>query len=617
MCGIVGHVSRRAVLEKLKRGLKRLEYRGYDSAGAAFFADGKIVVNKVVGGVDNLAQAIAPYDGPAYTIGILHTRWATHGEVGELNAHPHEGCRGEKSCKAIVVLVHNGTIDNFAELHDGLLERGHTLRSKTDTELIAHLVGEAYDGDPLRSIRTALAQVQGTYGLAILFENDPDHIYFARLGSPLVLGLSDDGNFVASDALAFREYTDQMVELKDNCLGWISADRYHVIGFDDIPMTLPVQTVPYTLESADQGMHEHFMAKEIAEQPSMLSNALRGRLRPDGMIKLGGLEAHLDFLKTVQSHSFVGAGTSLNAGMVAKVIFQEIAEQHAEWENASELANQKHPRFRDSTVFWAISQSGETMDVIAALNTIQRCNVPSFGIVNRVGSAIARKTGKGVYIHAGMEVAVASTKAYTNQVLILTLIALYLRQLHQLSRHAWVDRLVADLQRLPELADQLIAREDQVIHVAEKYAGYPNFLYLGQGINFPTALEGALKLKEIAYINAIGYSTGEMKHGPIALIDGGFPTMVVAPKQDDYYAQILTNVQQIRARHGRLVAVATDGDVGIQSCVDDVLWVPTIDYFLTPLLMVIPLQQFAYHVARIRGLNPDRPRNLAKSVTVK
>ncbi len=617
MCGIVGHVSRSPVKDKLRKGLKRLEYRGYDSAGAAFFDHGTIVVQKVIGGVDNLAQAIASYDGPEHTIGIVHTRWATHGEVVEQNAHPHESCRSAKPCKAIVVLVHNGTIDNFSELRESLLERGHTLRSETDTELLAHLVGEAYDGDALRAVRHALAQVQGTYGLAILFENDPEHIYFARLGSPLVLGLSNEGNFVASDDLAFREFTDQVVQLEDRCLGWISADRYHIIDFDAVPMTLPVQTVLYTLESADQGTHEHFMAKEIAEQPLMLRNGLRGRLRPDGNVKLGGLEAHTELLRSVGSHSFVGAGTSLNAGMVAKVLFQEISEQHADWENASELANQKHPRFRDRTAFWAISQSGETMDLIEALKTIQRYDIPSFGIVNRVGSAIARKTGKGVYIHAGLEVGVASTKAYTNQVLTLTLIALYLRQLHQLPRHAWIERLIEDLQRLPALAEQLVAREDQVIRIAEKYAGYPNFLYLGRGINYPTALEGALKLKEIAYINAIGYSTGEMKHGPIALIDGGFPTMVVAPKQDDYYAQILTNVQQIRARHGRLVAVATDGDQGIQSCVDDVLWVPHIDYFLTPLLTVIPLQQFAYHVARIRGLNPDRPRNLAKSVTVK
>jgi glucosamine--fructose-6-phosphate aminotransferase (isomerizing) len=617
MCGIVGLVSRKPVKQRLQDGLKRLEYRGYDSAGAAFFDHGVIVVKKVVGGIDNLAQAISAFDGPEHTIGIVHTRWATHGEVGELNAHPHEGCRGAKPCKAIVVLVHNGTVDNYAELRDGLLERGHTLRSETDTELIAHLIGEVYDGDPLRAIRNALSQVQGTYGLAILFENDPDHIYFARLGSPLVLGISDEGTFVASDALAFREYTDQMVELEDGCLGWISADQHHVIGFDDVPMTLPVQTVPYSLESADQGTHEHFMAKEIAEQPRTLQNGMRGRLLPDGSVKLGGLEAHADLLRSVRSHGFVGAGTSLNACMVAEILIQEIAELPAFWKNASELANQKCPRFRNYTAFWGFSQSGETMDLIQALDTIQRCTVPCFGIVNRVGSAIARKAGRGVYIHAGMEVAVASTKAYTNQVLTLTLIALYLRQLHHLPRTAWIDRLVADLQRLPTLAEQLIAREDQVIRIAERYAGYPNFLYLGRGINYPTALEGALKLKEIAYINAIGYSTGEMKHGPIALIDGGFPTMVVAPKQDDYYAHILTNVQQIRARHGRLVAVATDGDGGIQSCVDDVLWVPPIDYFLTPLLMVIPLQQFAYHVARIRGLNPDRPRNLAKSVTVK
>ena len=616
MCGIVGYVGSLPAMPILLDGLQRLEYRGYDSAGASGFHHGKLKIVKVVGGVAMLENAVAELNTPENTIGIVHTRWATHGEVNEKNAHPHTGCAKQK-CATVVVLVHNGTIDNFEELRAELIERGHSLHSETDTELIAHLIGEAYDDDPLRAICAALHKVQGTYGLAILFEGNPDRIYFARMGSPLVLGLSTQGNFVASDALAFRKYTDQMVELQDGHVGYVSAQRHHVTNMDAVPVTIPATTVPFTLESADQGTHEHFMAKEIAEQPLMLQNGMRGRLQKDNTVKLGGLEEHAELLQSIQSHCFVGAGTSFHAGMVGKTLVQELAECHADCEGASELANQKRPMFRERTAFWAISQSGETMDLLGALKNLERCKVPTFGIVNRVGSAIAKKTSKGVYIHAGMEVAVASTKAYTNQVLTLTLIALYLRQLRGLPREARIERLISDLRRLPELAAQVIAREDQVIAVAEKYAGYPNFLYLGRGINFPTALEGALKLKEIAYTNAIGYPSGEMKHGPIALIDGGFPTMVVAPKQDSFYADILTNVQQIRARQGRLVAVATDGDEGIRSCVHDVLWVPEIDYYLSPLLTVIPLQQFAYHVARIRGRNPDRPRNLAKSVTVK
>ncbi len=617
MCGIVGHVGRTEVLRKLLAGLKRLEYRGYDSAGAALFRNGVLEVKRVVGDVATLATSLAGFEDLGQTIGIVHTRWATHGDVNEANAHPHRSCVNSPHCKEVVVLVHNGTIDNFQEQRAELLERGHVLLSDTDTELIAHLIAEAYDGDPLRAVRTGLDRVVGTYGLAVLFQNDPARIYFARNGSPLVLGLSEVGNFVASDPLAFREYTDKMVTIDDGCVGWVSLDRYHVVNMQDVPVACTVETIPWSLESAERGEHDHYMAKEIAEQPAMLRNGFRGRLLPNGEVKLGGLEASGDILAATLSHSFVGAGTSLNAGMIGKVLFQEVADVHADWENASELANQKQPRFRDRTAFWALSQSGETMDLLGALETIQRYGVPCFGIVNKVGSLIARKTGRGVYIHAGLEIAVASTKAFTNQVLALTLIALYLRQLHGLPRDAWVDRLVADIHRLPELAAQLVDREPDVRAIAERYAGYPNFLYLGRGINYPTALEGALKLKEIAYVNAIGYSAGEMKHGPIALIDGGFPTMVIAPKQDDYYAQVLTNVQQIRARHGRVVAVATDGDEGIRQCVNDVIWVPPVDYFLTPILAVIPQQQFAYHVAKIRGLNPDRPRNLAKSVTVR
>jgi glucosamine--fructose-6-phosphate aminotransferase (isomerizing) len=359
------------------------------------------------------------------------------------------------------------------------------------------------------------------------------------------------------------------------------------------------------------------MSKEIKEQPQVLTQALRGRLLDDGTVKLGGLDSHQELLRMMQNHVFVGAGTSLNAGMISKIFFQELAELSADWESASELANQKRPIFPVQTAFWAISQSGETKDLLDALKTLKQQDLPCFGIVNKVGSEIARLTGKGVYIHAGMEIAVASTKAFTNQLVTLFLIAMYLRQIRGLPKINWHDRLLADLRKLPLLVTEVLNRENEIIDAAKRYAGYPNFLYLGRGVNYPVALEGALKLKEIAYVNAIGYSAGEMKHGPIALIDGGFPTLVIAPKQDDYYSQITTNIQQIRSRRGRIIAVATDGDDEIKNCVDDVIWIPQIDYYLTPILAVVPLQLFAYHIARLRGLNPDKPRNLAKSVTVK
>ncbi|MFA6588469.1 MAG: glutamine--fructose-6-phosphate transaminase (isomerizing) [Patescibacteria group bacterium] len=617
MCGIVGYTGSQSAKPILISGLKRLEYRGYDSAGIAVLKDGKIEVIKQVGSVSALDSAALAFDQPDIITGIAHTRWATHGEPNDVNAHPHCGC-GETilACKLKVVLVHNGTIENFESLRQAVIERGHVITSETDSEILAHLIAEAYDGDPLRTLRTALGQVQGTYGLAVLFEGIDDQIFFARNGAPLVLGISDQGNFIASDAIAFREFTDRMVNIQDGCVGWVSKDHHHVVDMNDVPLASVIESVPFSLEAADRGRHDHFMKKEIGEQPLTLANALQGRLLPNGKVKLGGLDLNADILRTIESHGFVGAGTSLNAGMIAKILFQEIAEVHADWENASELANQRWPKFRDNTAFWAISQSGETQDLIEAIKTILRQEVQCFGIVNKVGSVIARMVGKGVYIHAGLEIGVASTKAFTNQVITLTLIALYLRQIRGLERASWVDRIIFDLHKLPELVGQILAREEQIIAAAEKYAGYPNFLYLGRGLNYPVALEGALKLKEIAYVNAIGYSTGEMKHGPIALIDGGFPTMVIAPKQDNFYARIVTNINQIRSRHGRIIAVATDGDEGICNCVNDVIWIPPVDYFLSPILAVVPLQLFAYHIARIRGLDPDQPRNLAKSVTV-
>ncbi len=616
MCGIVGYTGEMPVMPILLQGLRHVEYRGYDSAGVAILQDGRINVLKKQGKIANL-EGIASGEFPDATCGIGHTRWATHGVPNDTNAHPLDGCTDLRhACKTRVTLVHNGTLENHHAIRAMLIESGHVFTSQTDTELLAHMIGEAYAGDPVRALAGALRNVEGAYALAILFGEHPGVVFFAKKGGPLHIGVRQDGRYLASDISSFRQYTDEVISLRDGQIGFITGTEQHIESLDGVPVEPKVETVTWKLEEIQKGGHPYFMEKEILTQDSSLRELLGGRLQADGTIKLGGLESHGAALRDIASFIFVAAGTSLHAGMIGKTYFQEIARLHAEYENASELANQHAPCFRDRTAFWAISQSGETTDLIKAIHRVHAYHLPCFGLVNAVGSEIAQLTDAGVYLHVGPERGVASTKAFTGQVLALCLISLYLRQLHGLAQEPWVCHLLAGVQKIPDLVAQTIARMATYKPIIEKYMGFENFLFLGRGVNYPTALEGALKLKEVAYVNAIGHSAGEMKHGPIALIEARFPTMVIALRQDKSYEKVLGNIAEIRARKGRVIAIATDGDENIHQYVDDVLYIPEVDYYLTPILAAIPLQQFAYRISVLKGWDPDQPRNLAKAVTV-
>jgi len=612
MCGIVGYVGPRKVVPTLVSALKRVEYRGYDSAGIAVRNDSGLVVCKKTGQVTVLEQQLASQnllDLPA-TVGIAHTRWATHGVPNDKNAHPHLSCRKH------IAVVHNGVIENFHDLQRMLVERGHKkIRSDTDSELLAHLIGECLNGDPVEAVSSALTQVEGTYGLAVIFRDHPGVVVFARKGSPLCIGVGKGEYFVASDAASFREFTDQQIILKDGMMGFITANQYEVMNSDKVPLSPKIETIEWKLEQIAKGGHDHYMLKEICEQPESLQRSIGGRL-DDGQVKLGGLEDHHELIKGIENIFFVASGTSLYAGMIGKILIQEICKMYSAWENASELANQQYPFFPTNSGVWAISQSGETADLLFAIKRVKELALPVLGICNVVGSSIARETAAGVYIHAGPEIGVASTKAFTSQVLVLNLIALFLHQLRGLERWPWMDKYIANLKAIPSKVAQIIECREKIAKVAKKYAGFKNFLFLGRGINYPVALEGALKLKEISYLHAEGYPTSEMKHGPLALIDANFPTIVIAPQQDEYYKKTISNIRELTARKGPVIAIANEGDNEIAEYVSDVIYVPRTTYYLMPLLSVVPLQLFAYYVAKELGCKIDQPRNLAKSVTV-
>jgi glucosamine--fructose-6-phosphate aminotransferase (isomerizing) len=543
-------------------------------------------------------------------IGIAHTRWATNGKPTDANAHPHLSCRGH------VAVVHNGIITNSDYLREVLRRRGHVFRSETDTEVLAHLIGEYLNGSPLEAVRTALSEVEGAYGLVVLFRDFPGQIVFARRGSPLRVGYAEGAYYVASDTRAYRQYTDQETVLEDGQMGVLTSEGVRIVDADSLPISPKVETVEWGLEDVELGGHPHFMHAEIMRQSKSLGTTLAGRLSSNGVVHLGGLFDHSDELRRQQNHVFIAAGTSLYAGMVGHILIQEVAGLPSQWVNASELANQERPCFPSGTGFWAVSQSGETADVLRAMDKAEELNRTVFGLCNVPGSSVARRTRGGVFLHAGPEIGVASTKAFTSQVLALNLIALYLRQLHQRPGEEWVERYSQAMLEMPSFVGQVLECDSAVQALAAKYQWAKNFLYLGRGINYPVALEAALKLKEISYIHAEGYPCAEMKHGPIALIDERFPTIVIVPRNDLHYAKILSNIEEIRTRGGPVIAIATEGDERIAGLVDDVIYVPKIPYYLTPLMFIIPLQLFAYHMAVLLGRNVDRPRNLAKSVTV-
>jgi glucosamine--fructose-6-phosphate aminotransferase (isomerizing) len=610
MCGIVGYIGPSEAAPVLLESLRRLEYRGYDSAGLTVCANGLLQTRKMAGKIADLVQAIAG-DLPKGTVGIAHTRWATHGAPTEVNAHPHHDSTGEIS------LVHNGIVENAGILRRKLEELGHSFRSETDSEVLVHLIEQAYEDSLEDAVAAALSQVEGTYGIAVVSSRDPDKLVAARNGSPLLIGLGEGPTFfVASDAAAIIEHTRKVVYLDDGDLAVLDREGYRTLDLKGRPLTKEVSQVSWDLGTIERGGFPHYMLKEIFEQPNSVRDTMRGRLLGDeGTVRLGGLSGCLprDAIDRYNRIVLTACGTSWHAGLIGEYMLEEFARIPVETEYASEF-RYRNPVLDERSLVIGISQSGETADTLAALREASSKGARVVGVVNVVGSTIARETDCGVYIHAGPEIGVASTKAFTSQVVALALITLYL------SRESTVTpqqrgEVVAALQELPDQISEILARNDEIRGMAELYHLHRNFLYLGRGYNFPVALEGALKLKEISYMHAEGYPAAEMKHGPIALIDENMPVVFIAPR-GSVYSKILSNIEEVRARGGRVIAITTDGNGELDNLADHIIKVPTTIEMLQPVLTVVPLQLLAYHIAVLRGCNVDQPRNLAKSVTV-
>ena len=611
MCGIVGYVGPHEALPILKDGLKRLEYRGYDSAGICMRVLDRLEVRKKAGKVDHLFDAIAhDRDLAAATMGMGHSRWATHGQPNEINAHPHGDCSGR------IMVVHNGIIENYSSLRARLQKHGHTLRSETDTEVLAHMIeySLSHAKDLGSAVRQALREVKGTYGIVVMDAESPDSMVAARMGSPLLIGVGEDEHIVASDAAAIVKHTKNVVYLNDGEVAVVSSSSVDISTVDDEPVTKEVEQITIDLEQIEKGGYDHFMLKEIHEQPETIRDGMRGRLLEESSdVKLGGLSSVEEQLKGAERLILIGCGTSWHAGLVGEYLFEQIAGVPTEVEYASEF-RYRNPIVKPGDVVLCISQSGETADTLAALREAKKKGATVLGVVNVVGSSIARETDAGVYIHAGPEIGVASTKAFTSQLTALSLITILLAK-QRAAPPEKIARLVKEMASIPEKVSQALTHADEIRVIAEKYARSPNALFLGRGANFPTALEGALKLKEISYVHAEGYPASEMKHGPIALIDENMPVVCVVP-QDAIYEKVLSNIQEVKARKGKVIAVANDDDEEITNHADHVLRVPRTYGYFGPIVNIIPLQLLSYYVAVARGTNVDQPRNLAKSVTV-
>jgi glutamine---fructose-6-phosphate transaminase (isomerizing) len=618
MCGIVGYVGPTDATNFLLDGLRRLEYRGYDSAGIATLSENRLQVRRAVGRIDKLASRIdaEPVRG---SIGIGHTRWATHGPATLENAHPHLG--GD----AILAVVHNGVIENFQQLREDLQARGYQFHSATDTETIGHLVAEGLkqastaipvddDARYIEAVRGAIAQLRGTYGIAVIFRDRPDLLLAARFGSPLVVGIGRGENFIASDASPLAGHTDRIVYLADHQMAVIKANSLSVIHRDQGKVHLDIR--PLEVEADDVSLEgfDHFMLKEIYEQPDSIRNAMRGRLdEEDATAKFGGLNLTPQQLRGVDRIILTGCGTSWHSALVGEYLIEEFARIPVEVEYASEL-RYRNPPIDPGTLVFGITQSGETADTLAALREMKRKGHRTLAICNVVGSSIAQAADGGVYLHAGPEIGVASTKAYTSQCCVLAMLALYFGRIRHISYEAG-QRIIADLQSLPAAVQHALTCDVKVREVAAKYKDASTFLYLGRQYNFPTALEGALKLKEISYIHAEGYPAAEMKHGPIALVDQHTPSVFIIPSGTTY-DKVMANIEEVKARGGPVIAVACHDDPRIAGLADDVIRIPEVPEFLQPIVSVVPLQLLSYHVALLRGCDVDKPRNLAKSVTV-
>ncbi len=610
MCGIVGYIGSKNSLPMLIDGLKRLEYRGYDSAGVAIIHDSTLRVQKKVGKVTELEKA-APSREYSGSIGIGHTRWATHGEPSDINAHPHLSHDGT------IAMIHNGIIENYQSIRATLENLGYKFSSATDTEALVHLIQEMkkVSGDLETAVRLALRQVDGTYGIAVVSSQEPDKIIAARKGSPLIIGIGENEHFIASDASAIVPYTRHVVYLEDGEIAVLSRNKFETKTIDNVDIVKQVEKITYDIEQIEKGGYEHFMLKEIMEQPETLRNAMRGRvLLDEGNSKLSGLRDVMLLLENAQRMIITACGTSWHAGLVGEYMMEQYAKVPVEVEYASEF-RYRNPIVKPNDVLFLVSQSGETADTLAALREAKKKGASVLGICNVVGSTIARESQGGVYIHAGPEIGVASTKAFTSQLIVLSLITLLIARQRGTITADQGKAICAELLSLPDKVQSMLKNTSEIERIAEEFKNISNFLYLGRGYNFPVALEGALKLKEISYIHAEGYPAAEMKHGPIALIDENMPVVVIATK-DSTYDKVISNIQEVKARKGRVIAIANADDKRIRSLADHVIDVPQTADLLSPIVNVIPLQLLAYYVAVKRGCNVDQPRNLAKSVTV-
>jgi len=614
MCGIVGYIGHRDAYPIVIKGLKRLEYRGYDSAGVMIYDEKNLKLSKTKGKVSDLEERSAKEITLNGTVGMGHTRWATHGVPNDVNSHPHLSNSGE------LAIIHNGIIENYEPLKKELIKRGYTFKSDTDTEVLINLIEEVKKNEDVKlgkAVQIALNQVVGAYAICVFDINRPDEIVVARLGSPLAIGIGKDEFFIASDASPFIEYTSNAIYLDDEEMAIVRKDKpLKVRKIKDDSLVDPyVQELQMNLEQIEKGGYDHFMLKEIYEQPNVIKDTYRGRLHAnEGIIQMAGVEDNLEKFLNADRILIVACGTSWHAGLVAEYIFEEFTRIPVEVEYASEF-RYRNPIINKGDVLIAISQSGETADTLAAIKLAKEKGAFVFGVCNVVGSSISRETHAGAYTHAGPEIGVASTKAFTTQITVLTMIALRLAKAKGTLSNSDFHRYLQELQIIPEKVAEALSTNDIAKTIAERFKDSPNCLYLGRGYNFPVALEGALKLKEISYIHAEGYPAAEMKHGPIALIDELMPVVVIAPKQG-HYDKVVSNIQEIKSRSGKIIAIVTQGDTQVRDLADYVIEIPDTSDALSPLLTTIPLQLLSYHIAVMRGCNVDQPRNLAKSVTV-
>ncbi len=614
MCGIVGYIGKREAYPIILNGLKRLEYRGYDSAGVALYDGTEIQLCKTQGKVSDLEEKVTSNISTKGSLGIGHTRWATHGVPNDVNSHPHYSNSGN------LVIIHNGIIENYSSIKKALEKRGYEFESDTDTEVLINLIEEVKKEEGVKlgkAVQIALNQVVGAYAIAVFDKNKPDEIVVAKLGSPLAIGIGEDEFFIASDATPFIEFTKSAIYLEDEEMAIVRLGReVRVRKIKSDTLVDPyIQKLKLNLEQIEKGGYEHFMLKEIYEQPSVIKDTYRGRLlAKDGIIKLGGLEDHIQKFVNANRIIIVACGTSWHAGLVAEYIFEDWARIPVEVEYASEF-RYRNPVISEKDVVIAISQSGETADTLAAIKLAKQRGAFVYGVCNVVGSSISRETHTGTYTHAGPEIGVASTKAFTTQITVLTMIALRLaKEKGTISQRNYMQHL-HELELIPEHVSEALKSDEKIQAIAEIFKDASNFLYLGRGYNFPVALEGALKLKEISYIHAEGYPAAEMKHGPIALIDEQMPVVVIAVNSN-HYEKVVSNIEEIKAREGKIIAVVTEGDTTVKELADYIMEVPKTTETLSPLVTTIPLQLLSYHIAVMLGKNVDQPRNLAKSVTV-